>query len=164
MPPVRQIAEKHHVDLLTTLYDYLYRLTSGMVHFNPQVLLRSGWGGPPVFHFSPKNFNRYYQAFARTYSVLLFCLYFELFGRFLRAGANVRNLVVEMRKDLLLEPRWPEMVTYEEMNLKPPKGHEILRMAVRFMDAEARKQKLLSLRAPTAQPGAAADASKAARH
>lgn len=36
MPPVRQIAEKHHIDLLTTLYDYIYRLTSGMVHLNPK--------------------------------------------------------------------------------------------------------------------------------
>jgi hypothetical protein len=53
-PTTRQIAEKNHVDILTTLYDYLYRLTSGAVHFNPQVLLRTGWG-KPIVRFSPKN-------------------------------------------------------------------------------------------------------------
>lgn len=157
MPPVRQIAEKHHLDLLTTLYDYLYRLTSGMVHFNPQVLLRSGWGGPPTYQYSPKNFDRYYLAFARIYGMLLFCLYFELFERYLRAGAKVRSAILEIREDLLLDPRWPEIVTFEEMNLKPPKGYEILRMAFRAKDADRRKHGLLHARAHASQPGAAAD-------
>lgn len=71
----------------------------------------------------------------------------------------MRKVIVEPRKDLLLEPRWPEMVTYEEMNLQPPKGQEILRIALRFMDSEARKRKLLSLRAPAVQPIAASDTS-----
>jgi hypothetical protein len=43
MPTTRQIAEKNHVDVLATLYDYIYRLTSGAVHFNPRVLFRTGW-------------------------------------------------------------------------------------------------------------------------
>ncbi|MZH02355.1 MAG: hypothetical protein F3745_02840 [Nitrospinae bacterium] len=33
-PPTRQIAEKHGGEILATLYDYLYRLTSESVHFN----------------------------------------------------------------------------------------------------------------------------------
>jgi hypothetical protein len=59
MPQIRQIADKNHYDLLVTLYDFLYRLTSGMVHFNPAVLIRSGWGDPPESHFSPRNFHKY---------------------------------------------------------------------------------------------------------
>ena len=41
-PPTRQIAEKHGGEILATLYDYLYRLTSGTVHFNVCGLLRTG--------------------------------------------------------------------------------------------------------------------------
>jgi len=70
-PTIRQIAEKNHIDVLTTLYDYIYRLSSGAVHFNPRVLLRTGWGRPA--QFSPKNFSKYYVAYARVWasSVLL---------------------------------------------------------------------------------------------
>jgi hypothetical protein len=35
MPTTRQIAEKNNIDVLTMLYDYIFRLTSGSVHFNP---------------------------------------------------------------------------------------------------------------------------------
>ena len=150
MPTVREIAEKHHLDLLTTVYDYLYRLTSGMVHFNPQVLLRSGWGTDPVnFTFSPRNFDAYYLAFAQTYSTLLFCLYFELFGDLLRMGETEVHTVREIRGRLLERTHWPEMVTYEEMNKKRPTGHEIVRMLVRLRSAERYKNGFLVVREPS---------------
>lgn len=151
MPRVRQIAEKHHFDLLTTVYDYLYRLTSGMVHFNPHVLLRSGWGNDPVnVTFSPRNFDTYYLAFAQTYSLLLLCLYFELFSDLLEVSGDRETLVVQQIRDRLLEhPRWPEMVTYEEMNKEPPRGQEIMRMFVRFHSAERYKNGFLLSREAT---------------
>lgn len=144
MPSTRQIAEKYHLNLLTTLYEYIFRLTSATVHFNPQSLLRSGWGTETKTNFSPRNFNGYYEAYIRTYSTLLFCFYFELFGRFIRADADTKRIVTDMRELLLSEARWPEMVTYEEMNLSPPRGVEILRIAYRLVDAERRKQGLLN--------------------
>jgi hypothetical protein len=116
------------------------------------VLLRSGWGDPPLFSYSPRHFNSYYEAVARTYSLLLFCLYFELFARFLRAVPTVRNSVSVLRRDLLLEPRWPEMVTFEEMNLELPQGHEVLRLIMRVVDAKRRELKLLDLRSAPAKP------------
>jgi hypothetical protein len=141
MPPVRQIAEKYHLDLLSTLYDFVYRLTSGMVHFNPQALLRSGWGDPPKFHFSPLNFDSYYLAYARTYGLLLFCLYFELFLTELAPDKRFIAIVDSMKEALLMEPRWPEMVTFEEMNKPYPTGQEVLRIVARFVDVHKRKEK-----------------------
>jgi hypothetical protein len=141
MPPVRQLAEKYDAKVLATLYEYIYRLTSGMVHFNPQVLLRSGWGDPPKFHFSPSNFNDYYLAYARTYGVLLLCLYFELFPGELDADSKTSATIEALKETLLLEQRWPEMVTYEEMNRPHPKGQEVFRIALRLMDVQQRKER-----------------------
>jgi Family of unknown function (DUF5677) len=142
-PTTRQIVEKNHVDMLTTLYHYLYRLTSGAVHFNPRDLIRTGWGKSTV-RFSPKNFNAYYVAYAQTYGLLLFCCYFELFGRFLRPDKRIARLVAELRWNLVGELRWPEMVTHEEMGLSLRKGDNTPRLAYRFVDAHRRKRKLLN--------------------
>jgi hypothetical protein len=139
-PQTRQIAEKYDPELLATLYDFLYRLTSGVVHFNPHVHLRSGWGKLPDIHFSPLNFEDYYRDCARTYSVFLLCMYFELFARFLQPGRSVQDLVAKMRQDVVGKLRWPEMVTHEELNRAPPRGTEIVRMLIRSSDAERRKR------------------------
>src|SRR5262245_25804319 len=139
-PTIRQVAQKNHIDVLTTLYDYIYRLTSGAVHFNPAVLLRTGWGKPA--QFSPKNFSKYYVAYARVYGLLLFCCYFELFGRFLRPNKRVSALVTELRFDLVGKFRWPEMVTFEEMDLRPPE-RDIPHYIYRYFDAHLRKRRLL---------------------
>jgi hypothetical protein len=143
MPSTRQIAEKNHIDVLTMLYEYIYRLTSGAVHFDPGILLRTGWGHKNNMHFSPKNFEAYYLAYARIYGLLLFCCYFELFGRFIRADKKAKAQIIELRWNLVSEIRWPEMITHEEMNLKPPMLDPIPRLAFRYVDAERRKRKLL---------------------
>jgi hypothetical protein len=144
MPPVRQIAEQSHIDVLTLLYEYLYRLTSGAVHFNPSALVRTGWGKPTT-HFSTKNFDAYYVAYARIYGLLLFCCYFELFARFLRPDARIAHLVVELRWNLISEMRWPEMVTFEELNLRIPKVDNTPRLVYRYVDAHRRKRRLLTM-------------------
>jgi hypothetical protein len=147
MPTTRQIAEKNHIDVLSTLYDYIYRLTSGAVHFNPGVLLRTGWGkSDRLAHFSVKNFNPYWVEYARTYGLLLFCCYFELFGRLLRPDRKIARLVIELRFDLVGQMRWPEMVTHEELNLKPPTISALdhtKRFMYRYIDAWRRQRKLL---------------------
>lgn len=141
MPPIRQMAEKYHVDLLSTLYEFMYRLTSGMVHFNSQALLRSGWGTPPTFHFSPRNFDIYYRNYARIYGMLLFCLYFELFEDELAVDPKVIAIVSWIKEALLMEPRWPEAVTFEEMNQPFPQDRGVLRFVTRFVDVAKRKER-----------------------
>lgn len=143
MPQIRQIAEKQKQPVLARLYDYLYRLTSGSVHFNVQSLLRSGWGSKKQWTFSTANFHPYYVAYARVYGAFLFCVYFEFFGRFLRPKADVSKTVSEIRKSLLTEWRWPEMVTFEEMNIKPPDGNLILQSVMTILQAEQRKRLIM---------------------
>ena len=59
----------------------------------------------------------YYLAMCRVYGSYLFCLYFEFFGQFLRLNQEEKSAVRELRKYLLSLPRWPEMITFEEMNI-----------------------------------------------
>lgn len=122
MPQIRQIAEKQGAPWLAILYDYLYRLTSAAVHFNVQSLFRSGWGASPKrVTFSTRHFHWYFVDFSQIYGAFMFCLYFEFFGDLLRPSPEASAAVAEIRSDLLYTPRWPEMVTFEEMNLRPPK-------------------------------------------
>ena len=121
IPPTREIAEKSDAVLLHIVYDFIYRLTSGTVHFNPQVLLRSGWGNVPgKVTFNSRNMGSYYLAVSQIYGSYLLCLYFEFFGRFLRPNQKEKSAVKELRKYLLSVFRWPEIVTFEEMNIDVP--------------------------------------------
>ena len=120
-PLVRQIAEKSDPRLLDIVYDFIYRLTSGTVHFNPQILLRSGWGSTrKEVVVSPVNMGPYYLAVSQIYGSFILCLYFEFFGRFLKPNREEKEAIKELRKHLLGIPRWPEIVTYEEMNIPIP--------------------------------------------
>lgn len=121
IPPTRQLAERHGGGVLTTLYDYLYRLTSGTVHFSMGALLRTGLGNKAkLTTFSVKHFTGYYTAFGRVYGVFMFCVYFELFARFLRPGKAIQPKINDIRNSILSIVRWPEMVTFEEMNRPVP--------------------------------------------
>jgi uncharacterized protein DUF5677 len=138
MPQIRQIAEKQGQPVLASLYDYLYRLTSAGVHFNVQSLLRSGWGSSiDQCTFSTQNFDRYFAAYAKIYGAFLFCIYFEFFGRFLKPGSSITKTISEIRKAVFLESRWPEMVTFEEMNLPMPEDNFLGRIILSVMQAES---------------------------
>jgi Family of unknown function (DUF5677) len=140
MPPTRQIAEKQGMHQLAVLYDYLYRLTSGSVHFNVSSLFRSGWGkSMSQFIFSSKNFDTYFEEYCSLYGAFLFCLYFEFFGAVLRPSAKERAIVDEIRREVLCR-RWPEMVTHEEMNINPPAEGEKIRMLVTALQTVSRKR------------------------
>ena len=141
MPQVRQIAEKQGSERLAILYDYLYRLTSSGVHFSVQSLLRSGWG-PNLknFKFSTKSFHQYFLEYCSLYGAFMFCLYFEFFGAVLRPGARERAIIGKLREQVLFTPRWPEMVTFEEMNLEPPKEGRTLQMIVSALQAVSRRR------------------------
>jgi hypothetical protein len=138
MPQIRQIAEKQGLPVLAMLYDYLYRLTSGTVHFNAQTLLRMGWGDlrKKRFRYSTKNFYGYYLMFARVYGAFLFCVYFEFFSKYFRPDKHVSEIINNIRKEVIMSPRWPEMVTFEEMNIRPPKTSPLRAILYSFMQTE----------------------------
>ena len=120
-PPTREIAERSDPELLHVVYDFIYRIVSDAVHFNPRALLRTGWGNTlRETTFSSRNMGDYYLAMCRVYGSYLFCLYFEFFGQFLRPNQEVKSTVRELRKHLLSLHRWPEMITFEEMNVDVP--------------------------------------------
>jgi hypothetical protein len=105
---------------LTFTYDYIYFASSNFVHFNPQALLRMGWGDlEQPFRFSVSHIRAYYKALASFYGAILFIGYHSAFwsSQFRvsceRDVASLLDLIEEV-------PRWPEVITFEEMNKKPP--------------------------------------------
>ena len=127
MPPIRELAEKSDPGLLKVVYDFVYRLASGEVHSTPRTLLRLGWGTsakpgdtPMEAKFSTKNLARYHLEVAQIYSAYIVCLWFELFEDRLDTTEDEVAAVAGLRECLLSRGRWPEMVTYEEMNLSLP--------------------------------------------
>jgi Family of unknown function (DUF5677) len=126
MPQIYQIADEQGAKILGHLYNYIYRMSSGMVHFSMQTLLRTGWGelnGESIKagNFSTSHFSRYYREVAELYGAYMFCCFFELFGKWLRLTKDDRASVMAIRESILGKQRWPEMVTFEEMNVPPPK-------------------------------------------
>lgn len=109
---------------LRPLYDYLYSATSKSVHFSPHFFMRMGWGNietdDPSFHFSTKNFAKYYVEFSQFYGTFLFIRFCETFGDNLEISNKLTDSLIVLREYLANTPRWPEIVTFEEMNLSPP--------------------------------------------
>ena len=136
IPNIREMAEKSDRGLLKIVYDFVYRLTSGAVHFNPQILLRSVCGDVPAHTFSYKRMGSYYLELIQIYGVYLLCLHFEFFEQALKPGQEEKDTVTEIRNYISEKPRWPEMVTFEEMSggFVPPTqvGQTILFNIFRF--------------------------------
>lgn len=114
---------------MRALYDYVYHATSKSVHFSPHLFMRMGWGemesAEPSFQFSTKNFAQYYLEFNQFYGTFLFIKFCETFGCDLNISDKLENSLSKLRDYLKGNPRWPELVTYEEMNLRPPNFHAI---------------------------------------
>lgn len=114
---------------LHTLYSYLYSATSKWVHFSPHILLRMGWGGDTMddlgdhteWAFTTANFAQYYVEFNQTYSLMLFL-------QLLRGPASsllpdsTQGTISALQSKLNEPLRWPEAVTFEELNLQSPKA------------------------------------------
>jgi Family of unknown function (DUF5677) len=126
IPPVREMADKLAPGILDLLYDFIFRLTSSTVHFTPQTLLRFAWGSIEENgerfsgSYSTKHLVPYYKRFCQIYGGLLFCLYFEFFSQNIVLTTTVENVVSSIREKILLDNRWPEMITFEEMNKAVP--------------------------------------------
>lgn len=70
--------------------------------------------------FSTANFNGYYRKFCEFYSIKLLVLFCETFDENLNLTPAVRVLISQTNEQLRFYIRWPELVTFEEMNLKGP--------------------------------------------
>ena len=129
---------------LHDLYNYLYSATSKWVHFSPQILLRMGWGGEPgdvgdhtEWVFSTRHFSLYYAEFNRIYSLLLLLRLFR--GPAASLLPDDAAELIDTLDGFLDEPlRWPEAVTYEELNVDGPSS--VMRVFLRAAH-EAQKKK-----------------------
>lgn len=105
------------------LYRFLYHATSEWVHFSPRLLMRMGWGEDrevgATFRFSTTHFDDYYRQFNQTYSAYLLVRLVESFSAELEI-TEVDDIISRLKAALEDELRWPELVTYEEMNVDPP--------------------------------------------
>ncbi|MGP8214845.1 MAG: DUF5677 domain-containing protein [Bacteroidia bacterium] len=102
---------------LLDLYNYLYHATSTFVHFHPQNLFRMGWGNFPDGDFSTTHFEHYNNYFVVFYSVLLFCELSEWQTKNGYLSGFDMTIIKEIRGILNNIDRWPEIVTFEEMNI-----------------------------------------------
>ncbi|MBI1766826.1 MAG: hypothetical protein HYR67_00450 [Bacteroidetes bacterium] len=108
---------------LIKLYDYLYYATSKTVHFEPGMLLRLGWAKDmtsTIFTFSTKNFNKYYFDFCSYYSAFLFVEFYKAFKKDLGLDTKIKGQIKKIQEILDDQLRMPEIVTFEECNVKPP--------------------------------------------
>ena len=63
----------------------------------------------------------------------------ELFARYLRTNTKTKKIVEELRKEIIRIPRWPELTTFEEMNLSPPKMKFWQKMGPYFQSESIKK-------------------------
>lgn len=127
LPPTRNMAEKVGLD---DFYDFIFAVTSDIVHFNPRVIMRNAWGdNKQEFKHSSNNFDLYYRNFCCTYSLYLHCELSKAFQSELKLSENYLERILKLQQDLNEQLRWPEAVTYEEMNVEGPK--EIMRILLK---------------------------------
>ncbi len=107
---------------LTSTYEFIYFASSNYVHFNPQNLMRTGWlKNDSLVEFSIRSSNPYYKNFSFFYGAILFIGFEASFG--LKYFENVLESETNSLVDLIeREFIWPEIVTYEELNISKPKN------------------------------------------
>ncbi len=117
-PTVREIASAIG---LTSTYDFIYFSTSNFVHFNPNALLRTGWGGSECgpYKFSTRHMANYYHVFNILYGAVLFIGFHASFGVD-HFNENIDCEIDQMIELISQVPRWPEIITFEEMNQPRP--------------------------------------------
>lgn len=112
---------------LKDLYGFLYHATSRAVHFSPNVLLRTGWYNPSeesVIKFSASNFSEYYAFFNSHYASILFIEYIAAFKKFLSFNKALTSAARKLKDIQSQLPFFPEIVTFEELNIKRPSNLE----------------------------------------
>ncbi len=112
---------------LETTYGYIYFLSSNFVHFNTNSLLRMGWGlsnGP--FTYSTSTMSNYYEDLSILYGMMLFIGFYNAFSPSF-FDSDLQAEIGALTRYVTAFGRWPEIVTFEEMNQKlpPPIIHAI---------------------------------------
>jgi len=106
---------------LTDLYEFIFRGTSDFVHFNNGILARMAWKNKlGNFHISINNFNEYYSSFSYFYSAFVFSFFCETFKSEVRLSTSDWEIIKKMKTLIESEAFWPEIVTFEEMNIRRP--------------------------------------------
>ncbi|MBI3883511.1 MAG: hypothetical protein HY305_04655 [Sphingobacteriales bacterium] len=113
MPKILHMAESLG---LKSFYEYFYTLSSETVHFNPRILLRMGWSEKNDM----ENFSSYYREYGRVYSTLLFLKFFSEFKTILQLNEKIFEMTAKLDQKLNEILRWPEPVTFEELNKEAP--------------------------------------------
>jgi hypothetical protein len=123
-PSTRSLSRK--IDL-EAIYDYFFDFASATVHFSPQQLFRSGWG--PIGQrcwFTAEHMSNYFYLIDRIYGAVLLVHFLIKIGPALKLSDEiyaVRDKLIEFLDNV---SNWPEIVTFEEMNIKRPQDYHPL--------------------------------------
>src|SRR6267154_3217508 len=135
LPPIEQMARRVK---LGQFYEFIYAVTSEIVHFSVRVSLRSGWGNvPKQVSFSMKNFCRYYLEFSQFYSIYMLTKFCRTFKKDFNFSEGFMDMIGQMEETLDERLRWPEAVTYEEMNQRNP--NQLIRAGLKVAHHEKTK-------------------------
>jgi len=117
---------------LGKMYRYFYHATSRLVHFNPHLLMKLSWGKcesldkenlkKAKFKVSTNNFNTYYEEFCKFYGSYLFIKFTDLFKKYLVISEYLNEQINEIRVVFSDNRRWPELITFEELNIPTKEG------------------------------------------
>lgn len=120
---------------LKEVYEYFYFATSRMVHFNPQLLFKLGWGNSNsfnqedvndvLFNINTSNFSKYYAEFCRFYGSYLFIKFIEFFNSYLFLSEAANAYITEIKGIFQDNRRWPELLSFEELNIPLEEGIKI---------------------------------------
>ncbi|HEY8100392.1 MAG TPA: DUF5677 domain-containing protein [Burkholderiaceae bacterium] len=128
LPPTRNMASEV---ALEDMYDFMYAITSDVVHFNPRVIIRNAWSKDRErFDHSVNNFDVYYADFCQTYGIYFLCLFARAFQPELMFSSAYMDTATKLEAWLDEKLRWPEAVTFEEMNVEGPA--EVLRIVMKM--------------------------------
>jgi len=120
-PTIQTLADKAN---LLEVYEFFYAATSKWVHFSPHILMRMGWapskGIMATYTFTTKHFSHYYAGFNAVYGTYLFGLLCENLESELGLNPKTKKYLEELGLWIGSLMRWPELITFEEMNLKRP--------------------------------------------
>jgi len=72
------------------------------------------------FEFSLKGMNAYYRALMRFYGAIFFLGFYNAFPPVFGRSREVEVRVHSIENWIASVVRWPEIVTFEEMNVRPP--------------------------------------------
>lgn len=118
-PSVSKMAKDQDLHLL---YNYLYHASSRLVHFSPHTLLKMVWYDPEIeeSECSPDGMQKYYSAFVRFYSAHLLAAFTRRFKEQLKIECELERAILDKVHEVNSIARWPELVTFEELNRESP--------------------------------------------